>query len=405
LALNLSLRLGEADGMGAQRWFQWVGQLQGQQLRGFLLDISALKTQEHQAGTARARLENLIASSPAVIYVQRYADGALHSEFFSASLAPLLGWPADGELARQPGLAVHPDDRPLWLARTRDLLRDGQVRCRYRLRDQLGGYHWMHDEARLLRDDLGQPREVVGLWLDVSEATEAAERTRQSEERYRVLVEDSPAMICRYRPDLSLVFGNRPWPTTCTARRSSWWARTWASGCPPASADFLQRLQALTPEQPMSSAEICLQLPGREQAWWVWADRGLFDAQGRLLEIQAVGRDNTAVRRSQQQLLQGAKMATLGELATGLVHEINQPLNVMRMAVVNALQRLESGIAEPAYMEQSCAGSRPRSSAPRGWSSTCACMAGVRRPSASASAPGARSKGRALLEEGCAARA
>lgn len=353
LALNLSLRLGEAEGMGAQRWFQWVGQLQGQQLRGFLLDISALKIQEHQAGTARARLENLIASSPAVIYVQRYADGALHSEFFSASLAPLLGWPADGELARQPGLAVHPDDRPLWLARTRDLLRDGQVRCRYRLRDQLGGYHWMHDEARLLRDDLGQPREVVGLWLDVSEATEAAERTRQSEERYRVLVEDSPAMICRYRPDLSLVFGNRPLADYlhCTpeqlvgANLGQWLSASQRE-------DFLQRLQALTPEQPMSSAEICLQLPGREQAWWVWADRGLFDAQGRLLEIQAVGRDNTAVRRSQQQLLQGAKMATLGELATGLVHEINQPLNVMRMALVNALQRLENGTAEPAYMEQ-----------------------------------------------------
>ncbi|MFP3336012.1 hypothetical protein SB761_35520, partial [Pseudomonas sp. SIMBA_064] len=79
---------------------------------------------------------------------------------------------------------------------------------RYRLRDHLGRYHWILDEARLLRDDLGQPVEAVGLWLDVSEATEAAEQVRQSEERYRVLVEDSPAMICRYRPDLELLFGN-----------------------------------------------------------------------------------------------------------------------------------------------------------------------------------------------------
>ena len=96
---------------------------------------------------------------------------------------------------------------------------------------------------------------------------------------------------------------------------------------------------------------IGLQLPGREHAWWVWADRGLFDEQGRLLEIQAVGRDNTEVRRSQRQLLQGAKMATLGELTTGLLHEINQPLNVMRMAAANALKRLENGTAEPAYLE------------------------------------------------------
>ena len=349
--LSLSVRVPEQDGQ-APSWFHWVGRWQHRQLQGFLLDISALKAQELQAGAARARLENLIASSPAVIYIQRYAEGALHSEFFSASLMPLLGWAMDSEQARQPGLAVHPEDRPLWLERTRTLLRDGQARCRYRLRDSLGGYHWILDEARLLRDDLGQPVEVIGLWLDVSEATEAAERVRQSEERYRVLVEDSPAMICRYRPDLGLVFGNRPLADYLQCAPEQLVGMNLGQWLSDAQREaFLARLAALTPQQPVSSAEICLQLPGREHAWWVWADRGLFDEQGQLLEIQAVGRDNTEVRRSQRQLFQGAKMATLGELTTGLLHEINQPLNVMRMAVANALKRLENGTAEPSYLE------------------------------------------------------
>ena len=34
--------------------------------------------------------------------------------------------------------------------------------------------HWLLDEARLLRDDLGLPVEAVGLWLDVTESTLAA---------------------------------------------------------------------------------------------------------------------------------------------------------------------------------------------------------------------------------------
>jgi C4-dicarboxylate-specific signal transduction histidine kinase len=70
------------------------------------------------------------------------------------------------------------------------------------------------------------------------------------------------------------------------------------------------------------------------------------------LEIQAVGRDNTEVRRSQQQLTQSAKMATLGEMATGLAHEINQPLNVMRMAIVNMLKRVSSGDAQADYLTE-----------------------------------------------------
>lgn len=341
----------------AARWYQLRGQVRGEgqqrRLSGFMLDISEFKQQQQQASAAHARLENLIAQSPAVIYIQRYDGGALHAEFFSASLQPLLGWQPEPDAPLQPADWVHPDDQPLWLERTRLLLREGQVRSRYRLRDSLGGYHWVLDEARLLRDDLGLPVEVVGLWLDVTDATVAAERMRQSEERYRVLVEDSPAMICRYRPDLSLVFGNQPLADylECHAEQLPGLnLGEWMSDSQ--RRDFLDRLASLTPEQPLSNAEVCLQLPGRAFAWWVWSDRGLFDEHGQLLEVQAVGRDNTEVRRSQQQLLQSAKMATLGEMATGMAHEINQPLNVMRMAVVNTLKRLESGEVQVDYLQE-----------------------------------------------------
>ncbi|MBD9602145.1 PAS domain-containing protein [Pseudomonas sp. PDM10] len=336
-------------------WYRLQGQVLGigknRRLVGFMLDISDIKNQEQNAAAAHARLDNLIASSPAVIYVQRYVEGALQPTFFSDSLLPLLGWTladcATGALVER----VHPDDRDRYFERTRHLLREGSVRARYRLRDSRGEYHWLLDEAKLLRDDLGLPVEAVGLWLDVTEATLAAEQVKQSEERYRILVEDSPAMICRYRPDLTLSFGNRPLATylECQPEQlpgvnlGSWMSQEQREA-------FLLRLSRLSPEFPVSTAEINLQLPGREHVWWVWSDRGVFDEHGHLLEIQAVGRDNTEVRRAQQQLTQSAKMATLGEMATGLAHEINQPLNVMRMAIVNVLKRLSNGDAQIDYL-------------------------------------------------------
>ncbi|KAA0967746.1 PAS domain-containing sensor histidine kinase [Pseudomonas sp. ANT_H12B] len=336
-------------------WYRLQGQVLGigknRRLVGFMLDISDIKNQEQNAAAAHARLDNLIASSPAVIYVQRYDEGALQPTFFSDSLLPLLGWTladcAAGALVER----VHPEDRDRYFERTRHLLREGSVRARYRLRDSRGEYHWLLDEAKLLRDDLGLPVEAVGLWLDVTEATLAAEQVKQSEERYRILVEDSPAMICRYRPDLTLSFGNRPLATylECQPEQlpgvnlGSWMSQEQREA-------FLQRLSRLSPEFPVSTAQINLQLPGREHAWWVWSDRGVFDEHGQLLEIQAVGRDNTEVRRAQQQLTQSAKMATLGEMATGLAHEINQPLNVMRMAIVNVLKRLSNGDVQIDYL-------------------------------------------------------
>ncbi|MFU2329282.1 ATP-binding protein [Pseudomonas sp. NFX98] len=353
--LLLCVRLRPLDNTSTPAWYRLQGQALGvgknRRLVGFMLDISDIKNQEQNTAAAHARLDNLIARSPAVIYVQRYVEGALQPTFFSDSLGPLLGW----TLAECTGAAlverVHPEDRDRYFERTRQLLREGSVSSRYRLRDSRGDYHWLLDEAKLLRDDLGLPVEAVGLWLDVTEATLATERVKQSEERYRILVEDSPAMICRYRPDLTLTFGNKPLATylECTPEQlpgvnlGNWMSQEQREA-------FTQRLSQLSPEFPVSTAEINLQLPGREHAWWVWSDRGVFDPQGQLLEIQAVGRDNTEVRRSQQQLTQSAKMATLGEMATGLAHEINQPLNVMRMAIVNVLKRLSNGDAQIDYL-------------------------------------------------------
>lgn len=355
--LLLCARVHQPQGTEPAQWYRIQGQVlgkgAGRRIVGFMLDVSDIKNQQLQAAAAQARLGNVIARSPAVIYVQRYVEGALVPEFFSESLQPLLGLGLDDCSGSALIERIHPDDREHYLERTRQLLRKGSARGRYRLRDQQGNYHWLLDEAKLLRDDLGLPVEAVGLWLDVTEATEVAERVRHSEERYRILVEDSPAMICRYLPDLTLTFGNRPLANylECAPEQlpginlASWLSQEQHEA-------FLQRMASLTPELPVSTAEISLQLPGREHAWWVWSDRGVFDGQGQLLEIQAVARDNTEVRRSQQQLTHGAKMATLGEMATGLAHEINQPLNVMRMAIVNVLKRLSNGDVQIDYLQE-----------------------------------------------------
>ena len=48
-----------------------------------------------------------------------------------------------------------------------------------------------------------------------------------------------------------------------------------------------------------------------------------------------MGQDITELRRTQAQVIQASKLATLGEMATSVAHELNQPLNVIRMASNN----------------------------------------------------------------------
>lgn len=62
--------------------------------------------------------------------------------------------------------------------------------------------------------------------------------------------------------------------------------------------------------------------------------------------------DITENKQIQEQLIQSSKMATLGEMATGVAHELNQPLNVIRMAVHNIKRRSDQNKADPEYLTQ-----------------------------------------------------
>jgi PAS domain S-box-containing protein len=85
------------------------------------------------------------------------------------------------------------------------------------------------------------------------------------------------------------------------------------------------------------------------------------DASGRIVGVVGVGQDITElnqVRVEQEierklaaaQIIQSSKLATLGEMATSVAHELNQPLNVIRMAAGNSRRKIFKGIIDPQYL-------------------------------------------------------
>ncbi|MBX2854447.1 MAG: HAMP domain-containing protein [Rhodobacteraceae bacterium] len=83
-------------------------------------------------------------------------------------------------------------------------------------------------------------------------------------------------------------------------------------------------------------------------------DRILLSLQTQVPGIGVVvsASDITELRQSQAQLVQSSKMATLGEMATGIAHELNQPLGVIRMAAANSVKRIEKGRGDLDYLTE-----------------------------------------------------
>src|SRR5437870_4090413 len=67
------------------------------------------------------------------------------------------------------------------------------------------------------------------------------------------------------------------------------------------------------------------------------------DLQETTAEIQRRERE---LREKQEQLVQAGKLATLGELTTGVAHELNNPLNNIGLFVGNAVDLMELALTD-----------------------------------------------------------
>lgn len=67
------------------------------------------------------------------------------------------------------------------------------------------------------------------------------------------------------------------------------------------------------------------------------------DPQGKIAGLIGTIIDLTPQKRAEEQMVQNARLATLGQIASEIAHEMNQPLSIMRMTAENSLERLKQG--------------------------------------------------------------
>lgn len=153
---------------------------------------------------------------------------------------------------------------------------------------------------------------------------------RQSEERYRTLVERAPEAIVVVVGDVVAFANGRAAEVFGTSEVQA------LIGTP---LDLLMEpsapLRTLLEEPPGDAqpARLYESLLHRVQQGTFWAEVALapVDYAGRPA-WHVVVRDVTARREVERQLAQASKLATLGEVAAGLAHELSQPMNVIRVA-------------------------------------------------------------------------
>ncbi|MEJ5197774.1 MAG: GAF domain-containing protein, partial [Anaerolineae bacterium] len=162
---DLSTRTGISYGMGelsqlARAFDEMAASLERQ--------VGEQRRIETALRVSEARLHHLFSVSPAIIYSLRPDDFV--TTWVSPNVTTMLGYAP--EEALQPGWwtdHLHPEDREGVLSVAARILETGQAIHEYRFYRKDGELIWIHDELRLLRDERGNPVEIVGAWTNITE--------------------------------------------------------------------------------------------------------------------------------------------------------------------------------------------------------------------------------------------
>ncbi len=209
------------------------------------------------------------------------------------------------------------------------------------------------------RDSAGNIVGVVGIGQDITERKRAEQHLRESEEQIRLLLDSTAEAIfgidlqgnCLFlNPSCVKMLGYETQEDLLGKNMHDSTHHTHGDGSPYAKADCQIGKHMWAGKEYHNDEEVFWRADGTSIPVECWSHPIVKNNE--VIGAMVTFLDVTERKHAQAQVIQASKLATLGEMATSVAHELNQPLNVISMAAGNLVRRQKKGTITPDYIEE-----------------------------------------------------
>ncbi len=276
-------------------------------------------TQRVQAEQALRQSEEnyrlLVNQIPAVVF-KGYADGSV--EFFDRKIDFLTGYKKEDFAANRLKWTdlILPEDTPgARKALLKALKEDGSYVREYRIRKQDGGLLWIQERGQIFCNAAGRIDYISGVFYDISERKEVEGALRQSEEKYRLLVNQIPAVVFQGHADWSVDCPDRKIESLTGYAKEDFDSRRlkWCDLIPDEEMDYVKQtfVDALETNHKSYVREHRIRKRSGEYAWVQCRGQIFLDDKGKVAYISGVTFDITPRKQAEKALQESERLYRL----------------------------------------------------------------------------------------------
>ncbi len=298
-----------------------------------LQEANRMKSEFLAKMSTHEQLRQLLAHSPAVIFTVKVASPADFPQVVSDNITLMLGFTiAETSQPAWWSESLHPEDRKRVLAVVANRVKDDGCSIEYRIRHHDGTYRWLADKRRLVRKASGQPREMVGVWSEITERKQAEESQHQAEAKYRSIFDNAVEGIMQTTPQGDLITAN---PALARMLGYESVEEVLASSLSLARDVYVNPADRMTFTRLIEAGDFsngfqCQVKRKDGQPVWVSLNgRTTRDANGAIQFYDVTCVDITEGRKLEEQVRQSQKMEAVGQLAGGIAHDFNNILGAI----------------------------------------------------------------------------